>query len=230
MPKKQPRTQGSLKDHVKLTSVVPFSLEGLPAEAWKCFCVVAWKRLEQNNPRWADLIREEFWNFRTTWRSRAHLRRYKQIGGSVTGNVDDSWMLDVFQFMLNTSLKKGQKPLANPRAILADYERLVRAVTVIKKENPGISKKPLDDRESFWRKQLQGILDQQPYRDKTGTHATVTEDMISIASSKSTPPSEIALEILRHLDGLSPSTLKKKTFPKLKKAELSPLELWRNKI
>ena len=218
MPKKRPRPDLSLARHVDLTGGAPFSLEMIPAEAWKCFCVVAWKRLEECNPRWAELIDYEFWNFRQTWVASAFIHRYH-------GNVGENWIRDAYQYMLNTSLKKGQQPLHNPRAILADYEKLLSAVRTSKKENRD---RQARDRRQRWRKDLQTILDQQPYRDETRTHAIVTEELIDTAMTGTA--SEVALEILRLLDGLSPSTLQKKLFPKLRKrSALSPLELWREK-
>lgn len=52
---------------------------------------------------------------------------------------------------------------------------------------------------------------------------TVTEQIVNLATSNSTA-SDIALEVLRQRDGLSPSTLTKKIFPKLKKQPRSPLD------
>lgn len=217
MPKKRPRPEHSLTHHVDLVNDAPFTLEGLPAEAWKCFCVVAWKRLEESNPRWAELISYEYWNFQNTWVSNAFIGRYH-------GNVGENWMRDAYRYMLNSSLKKGPPPLHNPRAILADYEKLLSAVRASKKENRD---RQARDRRQRWRKDLQTILDQQPYRDMTRTHAIVTEELIDTAMTGTA--SEVALEILRLLDGLSPSTLQKKLFPKLRKSAISPLELWRDK-
>jgi len=235
MPKKRAPIESSIADlHVHLKSNAPFSLEGLPGEAWKCLCVVAWKRLEASNPRWTEVLHNEFWNMQLTWMSSGHVRKGEYTGNKESllrygGDVDKAWMSEAFQHMMKTSLKKGQKPLANPRHILEDYERIVSAVSAIRKENPGIGKKPLIEREKFWRRKLQSILDRQPCRDNTKTHAKVSEEILSRAAHESAPSSELALEILRHLDGLSPSTLKKKLFPKLKKTPFSPLEIWRLK-
>ena len=182
-------------------------------------CVVAWMRLEKINPRWADLIYEEFWTFQATWFSNAFKNKY---GG---GNVGDKWMRDAFQYMLRTQLKKGQKPLFRPRILLHDYAAFMCDITKIKKDNPGISKKPSWAQETFWREKLQGILDRLPYHDATRTHAKVTPAMIEKARMES--PSAVAFEILHHLHGVGPTSLKKKVFPKLRKPQVSPLELWR---
>lgn len=224
MPSKKTRARISLADLVGFSNEHnPFTAQGLPDGAWKGFCVVAWTRLEQSNPRWGDLIWEEFQSFQATWLSKAHMKRYR-------GNVDDNWMRDAFQFMLQAKLKQGPKSRAiDSRLLLEDYNALKRAIFTIKKDNPGISKKTEREQAAFWQEKLQGILNHLPYHDETRTHATVTPAMVGKACFQSSP-SEVALEILHHLSGAGPIWLKKKVFPKLRKPLLSPLELWREKL
>jgi len=52
--------------------------------------------------------------------------------------------------------------------------------------------------------------------------------MVEIALQQ--PASDVVYEILYHLYDFSPSTLKKKLFPRLRKTPLSPTELWREKL
>ncbi len=200
----------------------PFSLEGLPAEAWKGFCVVAWMRLERSNPRWAEIILDEFGEFEWTWCSKAFSKKY---GG---GDVGEKWMREAFQHMLRTKPKKGQKSLDRPRHLLQYYTQFLRDISRLREDNPGLRSKPGHVRKTFWKEKLQGLLNRHPYHDETRTHARVTAEMIETACSA--PPSEIALDMLKHLYGISPSRLKKIIFPKLRTSPLSPLELWREKI
>ena len=144
------------------------------------------------------------------------------------GNVGDAWLVEAFQSMLDTSLKKGQKPLDNPRWILTKYDELLLAVKGLKKEAESIKRRPLHERERFWWQHLQGILNRQPFHDDSRRPATVTEEMIQLALHESS--SEVAFEILRHIYKHSPSTLKKKIFPRLRNTPLSPIEFWREKL
>ena len=241
MPKKQSENPSSLislmVDHARSTSGPPFSLEGLPGEAWKCLCLVAWKRLERSNPRWADIIKGELGNFRTTWNLSGYWCRKDYLGDKAIlsrhgGNVGDAWLVEAFQSMLDTTLKKGQQPLDNPRSILAQYDELLSVVKDLKKTAKAIRNVCLA--EQFWRKELQEILNQRPYRYDTDAPtdcwrtATVTSKMIRIALDKS--PSAVVLEILYHLYNYSPSTLKKKLLPLLRKTPIPPTEFWREKL
>lgn len=200
----------------------PFCLEGLPAEAWKGFCVVAWMRLERSNPRWAEIILDEFGEFETTWLSNAYINK---VGG---GNVGEKWMREAFQYMLRTKPKKGQKSLDRPRHLLRYYTLFLRDISKIRKDNPGLKSKPRHVKEAFWKEKLQGLLNRHPYHDKTSQHAQVTSEMIDTAILE--PPSAVVFAMLKHLYRVSPARLKKIIFPKLRKTPLSPLEWWREKF
>jgi hypothetical protein len=104
----------------------------------------------------------------------------------------------------------------------------LRDISKIKKGNPGLERKPGHEKKSFWKKELQGLLDRHPYHDETHTHAQVTSELIETAISE--PPSAVAFVMLAHLYGISSSRLKKIIFPKLRNTPLSPLELWREKF
>lgn len=221
----------------------PFPLQSLPPEAWKCLCVVAWKRLERSNPRWAELIEDEFDNFKSTYVFHGYMHK-KEYRGNKTilarygGNVGWAWLVEAFQFMLNTSPpKKGQRPLTDGRNIEAGYKHIVLAVKALKKEFASIKTKPVKEQRGWWQEQLQSILNQRPYYDDTGEadnpddrwkRAIVTRKMIDLAVTG--PASEVAYAILYHRYNLSPSTLKQKLFPRVRKSPLSPIELWRDKL
>lgn len=244
MPKKQSENHSSsrishLVNHAKSTSGPPFPLEGLPGEAWKCLCLVAWKRLERSNPRWADLIEVELGNFRMTWSSKGYWCRKEYLGDKAIlsrhgGNVGDAWLVEAFQSMLDTTLKPGQQPLRNPRWIRAEYDLLLLEVKAIKKEYKTVKNKAVQKQESFWRERLQTVLNQRPYHFDTDAPtdpwriAEVTRKMVEKARNGSA--SDVVCQILYHLYDLSPSTLKKKLFPKLKNTPLPPNEFWREKL
>jgi hypothetical protein len=243
MPKK-PRenrafsTINSRVNHAITTSGPPFSLERIPGEAWKCLCLVAWKRLERINPRWAHIIEAELANFDLTWKSNGYWCRKEYLGDKTIlsrhgGNVSNAWLVEAFQSMLDTSVKKGPRPLSesyNLRVVLQHYDQLVLAVKALKKEGAKVVNKPIEEREKFYREGLQTILNQQPYHNESGSHAKVTTAMLGEVLAEKGTASDVASEILYHLDGISPSTLKKKVVPRLRKAPLSPIEFWRKKL
>ena len=242
MPKKQsenhsPSLISLMVDHARSTSGPPFPLEGLPGEAWKCLCLVAWSRLERINPRWADIIGAELGNFRTTWNSDGYWCRKRYLGKKAIlarhgGNVGDAWLVEAFQSMLDTSLKKGQKPLDNPRAIKEQYDELIPVVKGFKKEANKIRNRNLV--KQFWQERLQAVFDQRPYHYDTDAisdpwrKAPVTQKMIRTALED--PASAVVYAILAHLYDYRPSTLQKKLFPRLNKTPLSPAEFWRDKL
>ncbi|MEO7859901.1 MAG: hypothetical protein ABIU05_05560 [Nitrospirales bacterium] len=203
--------------------------DGLPATSWQCLCLVAWERLMRSNPRWADLIEEEYENFKQTKISSGYRQNRQYVGDKAIllrlgGNVGDAWLVEAFTTMLETSLKKGQKPLDKPRHLLRYYNQFLRGITNIRKDTPGLKRRPLYAQEAFWREHLQGLLNQHPYHDETRTHAQVSPEMIEAARLGS--PSGVALIMLEHLYGVSPARLRKIIFPKLRRTPLSPLELW----
>lgn len=194
----------------------------LPPEAWKGLFCVTLHRLEKVSPVWAQITLDEFMDFEATWTSNAYWDRYNG------GNVGEQWMVEAFRHMMKQTLKKGPKDKnVHPRFKLYRYIEFLRAIQEIKKGNPDIEQSPLKQRERFWRNELQGLLNKLPYSERK-QRFQVTDSMISKACSES--PSQVALEIIKKIYFAGPVSVTKKVFPKLRKTDLSPLELWQKGI